>query len=82
MSRTNVVDSEGAVSLDDLASKLPAPPRGWPDDTAKRDELLVHAFDSDKDGVVTTTDLQAVFDSYDKNADAQLKRGEMKRSRR
>jgi Ca2+-binding EF-hand superfamily protein len=76
------VDSAGAVSLDDLASKLPAPPRGWPSDTTKRDALLLHAFDLDGDGVVTTTDLQSVFDSYDKNADAQLKRAEMKRSRR
>jgi Ca2+-binding EF-hand superfamily protein len=76
------VDDAGAVSLDDLASKLPAPPHGWPSDTSKRDAILLHAFDLDQDGVVTKADLQAVFDSYDKNADAQLKRGEMKRSRR
>jgi Ca2+-binding EF-hand superfamily protein len=76
------VDDAGVVSLDDLVSKLPAPPRGWPSDTAKRDALLLHAFDVDKDGSVSKTDLQAVFDSYDKNADEELKRGEMKRSRK
>jgi Ca2+-binding EF-hand superfamily protein len=76
-----VADDAGAVDLDDLAGKLPAPPRGWPEDTAKRDEILVRAFDFDKDGVVTKTDLQSVFDNYDRNADGTLKRAEARRHR-
>jgi Ca2+-binding EF-hand superfamily protein len=76
-----VADEAGAVDLGDLADKLPAPPRGWPDDTAKRDEILVRAFDFDKDGVVTKTDLQSVFDNYDRNADGTLKRAEARRHR-
>jgi hypothetical protein len=60
------------VSLDDLVSKLPAPKKGWPSDTAKRDEMLTRDLDGDKDGVVTKSDLQAIFDSLDRNADGTL----------
>ncbi len=73
------VDSSGAVSLSDLASKLPAPPQGRPTDATQLDAMLVHAFDFDGDGVVTVTDLQSLFDSFDKNADGTLKRAEVKR---
>jgi Ca2+-binding EF-hand superfamily protein len=64
-------DASGAVSLDDLAAKIgaPTPPSG---DTTERDEHLTHAFDRDADGAVTKTDLQAIFDMVDANADGAL----------
>ncbi len=74
-----VVDADGAVSLDDLASKLPAPRRGGgaDADTTKRDAALVRAFDRDGDGVVTVSDLQSLFDQIDQDADGALAPHEM-----
>jgi Ca2+-binding EF-hand superfamily protein len=77
-----VADENGAVSLDDLASKLPAPRHAADSgDTAKRDANLVRAFDKDGDGVVTTADLQALFDVADANADGALDPTELRPKR-
>jgi Ca2+-binding EF-hand superfamily protein len=68
------VDENGAVSLDDLASKVRGPrfPRGEDDDTSRRDRALTRAYDRDGDGVVEVSDLQAIFDLADADADGAL----------
>jgi hypothetical protein len=76
-----VVDDSGAVSLDDLASKLPAPRNGWPTDTTRRDAMLVRALDADRDGTVTLDDLQALFDGLDRNQDGALDASDAPRRR-
>jgi Ca2+-binding EF-hand superfamily protein len=69
-----VTDENGAVSLDDLASKVHGPrfPRGEDDDTSRRDRALTRAYDRDGDGVVEVSDLQAIFDLADADADGAL----------
>ncbi len=85
------VNEDGEVSLDDLASKLPAPRRGPPPvsgdsagaddnaDTTRRDRALVRAFDRDGDGVITIDDLQTVFDQLDRDASGALEAPELRR---
>lgn len=75
------VDGNGAVSLDDLAAKIappdaPAPPADA--DTTRRDEMLLRTFDRDGDGAVTRSDLEAVFDLFDHNADGALDGNELR----
>ncbi len=65
-------DETGAIPLDTLAAALPAPHRGWPEDAAKRDGMLLRAYDGDGDGSVTKADLQALFDALDRDADGDL----------
>lgn len=79
-----VVDGDGAVSLGDLASKLPAPKHGGSadEDTARRDAHLVKCFDRDGDGVVEVSDLQSVFDELDRSADGALTKREAKAKRK
>jgi hypothetical protein len=75
-----VVDADGAVSLGDLASKVHGPrfPHGEADDPSRRDRALTHAYDRDGDGVVEVSDLQAIFDLADANADGALSRDELR----
>lgn len=79
-----VVDADGAVSLDDLASKLPAPKRGpaaTDTDTTKRDAMLVRCFDRDGDGVVEVSDLETVYSELDRSADGALNKREARAKR-
>lgn len=76
-----VVNDDGSVSLDDLASRLRGPKRGWPSDTERRDALLVKAYDRDGDGTVTVSDLAAVFGELDRDGDGALSRAEMRPKR-
>lgn len=75
-----VVDENGAVSLDDLASKVGGPrfPHGEDGDTSRRDRALLHAYDRDGDGVVEVSDLQAIFDLADADADGALGSSELR----
>lgn len=64
-----ITDENGAVDLADLATKLPAPREGFPEDADALAEMLTRGFDVDGDGVVTKADLQAIFDKGDADGD-------------
>lgn len=64
-----ITDENGAVDLADLATKLPAPREGFPEDADVLAEMLTRGFDVDGDGVVTKADLQAIFDKGDADGD-------------
>jgi Ca2+-binding EF-hand superfamily protein len=74
-----VVGDDGAVSLDDLADKVGGPRHPRDDgDTTRRDRALLRAYDRDGDGVVEVSDLQAIFDLADADADGALGRSDLR----